>query len=218
MLAQARTSDRPMRHKFAMKQEALMRRGGGWERPAPGAETTSAPRRDVAFESGGVTCRAWAYAPCVDVARPAPCIVMAHGLGGTRDVRARALCAKRSPKPASSCCCSTTAISAPATARRARSSRSAASSRTGPPRSPLRPLHGGVDPHRIALWGTSLSGGHVLIAAAQGSRRSLPSRRNARCSTAPPASRMLAKELGLRATSCGSGWPGSSTRRARFSD
>ena len=46
---------------------------------------TSAERRDVEFRSDGVTCRAWAYAPGEGVRRPAPCIVMAHGLGGTRD-------------------------------------------------------------------------------------------------------------------------------------
>ena len=42
-------------------------------------------RREVAFLSDGVACRAWLYEPAADVARPAPCIVMAHGLGGTRD-------------------------------------------------------------------------------------------------------------------------------------
>ncbi len=55
------------------------------ERPALGGGMTSTPRRNAEFSSGGVACRAWVYAPDESVARPAPCIVMAHGLGGTRD-------------------------------------------------------------------------------------------------------------------------------------
>lgn len=42
-------------------------------------------RIDVEFSSGGVTCRGWHYIPAQPVSTPAPCIVMAHGLGGTRD-------------------------------------------------------------------------------------------------------------------------------------
>ena len=44
----------------------------------------SVTRRDVEFKSRGVTCRAWLYEPDTSITRPAPCIVMAHGLGGTR--------------------------------------------------------------------------------------------------------------------------------------
>jgi fermentation-respiration switch protein FrsA (DUF1100 family) len=39
------------------------------------------PPLDLRFTSGGVTCAAWLYLPD---ARPAPCVVMAHGFGGTR--------------------------------------------------------------------------------------------------------------------------------------
>ena len=46
---------------------------------------TTALRREVAFLSDGVTCRAWAYVPDAAVPRPLPCIVMAHGLSGTRN-------------------------------------------------------------------------------------------------------------------------------------
>ncbi len=44
---------------------------------------TAFNRDDVAFASHGVTCRAWHYRPAL--AGPAPVIVMAHGLAGTRD-------------------------------------------------------------------------------------------------------------------------------------
>ena len=41
----------------------------------------SLPRKDVEFLSQGTRCRAWHY----PTATPQACIVMAHGLGGTRD-------------------------------------------------------------------------------------------------------------------------------------
>src|SRR5687768_3488108 len=40
-------------------------------------------REDVTFDSGGVRCAAWWYRSGDDAGRP--CIVMAHGIGGTRD-------------------------------------------------------------------------------------------------------------------------------------
>ena len=45
-------------------------------------------REDIVFDSRGTICRAWFYAPATDVfvnRRGTPCVVMAHGLGGTRD-------------------------------------------------------------------------------------------------------------------------------------
>ena len=45
-------------------------------------------RHDIAFESGGTRCAAWHYSAATDDLRgPAgrPCVVMAHGFGGTRD-------------------------------------------------------------------------------------------------------------------------------------
>ncbi len=130
---------------------------------------TSALRRDVAFLSEGVTCRAWAYVPDERVARPAPCIVMAHGMGGTRDASLE-----------------------PYAERFVRSGffvvlfdyRYLGDS-DGEPRqliSIARQLEDwaaaiafarsmpGVDADRIALWGCSLSGGHVMVAAARDHR------------------------------------------------
>lgn len=127
---------------------------------------TSTERRDVAFASQGVRCRAWAYAPDESAARPAPCIVMAHGLGGTRD------CALE-----------------PYAERFAQAGffvllfdyRHLGAS-DGEPRQLIsipRQLEDwaaaiafarripGVDAGRIALWGSSFSGGHVVVAAAR---------------------------------------------------
>jgi dipeptidyl aminopeptidase/acylaminoacyl peptidase len=42
------------------------------------------PRTNVEFQSGKDTCRAWLYRPA-SAAVPVPCVVMAHGLGGTRE-------------------------------------------------------------------------------------------------------------------------------------
>jgi uncharacterized protein len=135
--------------------------------PAPrGATAPDLRRCDVTFDSSGVTCRAWLYAPNGGITRPAPCIVMAHGLGGNRE------CALD-----------------PYARRFAAAGfyvllfdyRNIGAS-DGTPRqvieierqlqdwaSAVRFVRGldGVDPRRIGLWGTSLSGGHVVTAAAR---------------------------------------------------
>ncbi|UUY01704.1 hypothetical protein LRS13_13310 [Svornostia abyssi] len=47
--------------------------------------TTTPPRQDVRFRSGDADCAAWLYpAPAQ---RPAPIIVLAHGLGGVKEIR-----------------------------------------------------------------------------------------------------------------------------------
>lgn len=45
----------------------------------------SSRRLDVEFQSEGVTCRAWHYVPDDNNSSQSPCIIMAHGLGGTKD-------------------------------------------------------------------------------------------------------------------------------------
>jgi len=121
-------------------------------------------RDDVEFASEGTTCRAWHYRPEGDEARP--CIVMAHGFGVTRD------------------------CTIPTYAERFVDEgfnvllfdyRHFGTS-DGKPRLLLsvgkqlddwqaaidgaRKLPG-VDRDRIGLWGTSFSGGHVIVAAAR---------------------------------------------------
>jgi pimeloyl-ACP methyl ester carboxylesterase len=155
-----------MRQTIAMKQVALMRRGDGWERPAPGAERISASRRDVAFESGGITCRAWAYAPDARFKRPAPCIVMAHGLGGTRD------CAL---EPYAQAFAKAGFFVLLFDYRRLGASDGAPRQLISIPDEledwaaaiAFARAMPGVDSNRIGLWGTSLSGGHVMVAAAR---------------------------------------------------
>lgn len=126
-----------------------------------------ASRSDVTFPSGGERCAAYLYRPegGLDAAKPVPCVVMAHGFSATRD--------DGLPGYAS-------AFADAGFAVLVFDYRHFGSS-TGQPRQLLdikgqqadyraaisfaRALEG-VDPDRIALWGSSFSGGHVLTVAA----------------------------------------------------
>ncbi|AFR47625.1 alpha/beta hydrolase [Gordonia sp. KTR9] len=124
-------------------------------------------RNDVEFESSGTTCRAWWYRP--DGSAPAPVIVMAHGLGGVRQMRLDAF-AERFTEAGYSCLVF--------------DYRHFGDS-DGEPRQLLsirRQLDDwaaaiafarrldGVDSSRIVLWGTSFGGGHVLVAGRRDGR------------------------------------------------
>lgn len=122
-------------------------------------------RTEVAFGSHGATCRAWRYAPDTAQVALRPCVVMAHGFGATRD-----------------------AALAPFAERFAAAGMHVLlfdyrhfGASDGEPRQLLsvrRQLQdyaaavhfahalSGVDPQRVAVWGTSFSGGHALVTAA----------------------------------------------------
>src|SRR5882672_11296942 len=122
-------------------------------------------REDVAFASGGETCAAWLYRP-QDGGERAPCVVMAHGFSATRG------------------------DTLPAYAERFAAAGMAVllfdyrhfGDSTGEPRQLLdigrqqadyraaiafARTQGGIDAQRIALFGTSFSGGHVVAVAAK---------------------------------------------------
>ncbi len=130
------------------------------------ANPAGMPRTDVSFPVEGMICRAWLYPPAADASLPAPCIVMGHGLGGTRD-------------------CSL----APYAERFAAAGLCVVvfdyrhlGDSGGEPRQ-IVSIEGqlddwrgavafarslpNVDAGRIGLWGTSLSGGHVIVTAAR---------------------------------------------------
>ena len=124
-------------------------------------------RTDVTFLSHGTRCAAWLYRPVGPA--PYPCIVLAHGLGATRDMKL--------PEYAEHF------VEAGLAAFVFDYRHFGASD--GEPRQLLdiqfqladwaaavayvRTLED-IDPERIALWGTSFSGGHAIVTAARDQR------------------------------------------------
>ena len=120
-------------------------------------------RSDVTFSSGGVRCAAWLYRP--EGEGPHPCVVMAHGFSGVREQRLDAYAER---------------FAAAGLAALVFDYRHFGAS-DGEPRQLLdiasqlddwraavafaRTLDG-IDPARVALWGSSFSGGHVVEIAA----------------------------------------------------
>ncbi|OBJ80866.1 alpha/beta hydrolase [Mycobacterium colombiense] len=122
------------------------------------------PREDVQFTSGDDLISAWLYRPPGD--GPAPLLVMAHGLGAVRGMRLDAY-AERFSSAGYSCLVFDYRNFGDSEGRPrqvldvgmqlADWAAAVAYARTIP----------GIDPDRIALWGTSFAGGHVIATAAR---------------------------------------------------
>lgn len=125
-------------------------------------------REDVTFNSGGETCAAWLYRP-EGADGDVPCVVLAHGFSATREDGLAAYA---------------DAFQAAGLAALVFDYRYFGDS-TGEPRqlvdiraqredyvAAIAFVRGlpGVDPARIALWGTSFSGGHVVAVARRDGR------------------------------------------------
>lgn len=126
------------------------------------------PRTDTTFTSGNGTCAGWLYQPTGPQA-PGPIIVMAHGLGGVKEMRLDAF-AERFTAAGYQCLVF--------------DYRHFGAS-SGEPRQLLdiglqqedwreaiayaRTLQS-VDPDRVVVWGTSFGGGHVIHTAARDQR------------------------------------------------
>nr|NIN00815.1 hypothetical protein [candidate division Zixibacteria bacterium] len=122
-------------------------------------------RKNVSFEVEGTSVSAWLYLP-QDLSTPVPCIIMGHGFGGTKDMGLEPYAVRYQEA---------------GFAALAFDYRHFGES-DGEPRQLIwipyqledwlaaityaRNLEQ-IDPARIALWGTSMSGGHVIVTAAK---------------------------------------------------
>ncbi|MBC2637853.1 MULTISPECIES: alpha/beta hydrolase [unclassified Rhodococcus (in: high G+C Gram-positive bacteria)] len=129
-------------------------------------KSSAPPRREVQFQSGDSFCSAWLYLPETAVGERVPMVVMGHGLGATRELRLAAYAERF--------------VSA-GMAVLAFTYRNLGDS-GGEPRQVLsmpKQLADWdaaieyvaslpeVDDKRIAVWGTSLGGGHAIAVAAR---------------------------------------------------
>lgn len=136
----------------------------GKAEPAAEAQPPAA-RQDVRFDVEGTALSAWLYLP-EDRSAPVPCIVMGHGFGGTREMGLEPYALRFRDAGFAVLIFDYRHLGASG----------------GEPRQLIwvpnqledwaaaiayaRGLEG-IDPAKIALWGTSFSGGHVIVTAAQ---------------------------------------------------
>lgn len=136
--------------------------------PADRHQTVAVLRREVSFPSGRDECAAWLYtAPELDT--PRPMVIMAHGLGAVREMRLDAYAQRFAEAGWSVLVFDYRHLGASGGAprqlldigrQRADWHAALAFARTLPE----------VDVDRIALWGSSFGGGHVLQVASEDTR------------------------------------------------
>lgn len=121
-------------------------------------------RSDVSFTSGGLACAAWLFRPAADP--PHPCVVLAHGFAGTREVRLDAYAQHFARAGIAALVFDYRHFGASAgeprqlldVARQLEDWRAALAFARAQP---------DLDAGRLAIWGTSFSGGHVLTLGAE---------------------------------------------------
>lgn len=124
-------------------------------------------RLEVDFPSGGASCRAWLYLP--GGPGPHPVVVMAHGLGGIRQMRLDAY-AERFAAAGYACLVFDYrhfGASGGQPRQLLSVQRQLADWAAAIACARSRP---DLDPARVVLWGTSFGGGHVIVAAARDGR------------------------------------------------
>jgi dienelactone hydrolase len=127
--------------------------------------TSHPPPKDLTFRSQGVECAAWLY----ESGRPGPrpCVILAHGFNGVRDQRLDAYAARFAR-----CGWNAFVFDYRGFGDSAGMPRQLVSNRKQledwrAAIEYVRNRREVVDPERIALWGTSTSGGHVIKLAAE---------------------------------------------------
>jgi acetyl esterase/lipase len=131
---------------------------------SPQGDARSFSREHVSFLSSGERCDAWLYRPATS--GPHPCVAMAHGIGGIRSAVLPEIAERFAKAGIAALVFDDRHLGTSAgkprglidIAKQREDYRAAAAY--------ARSLDG-LDPERIALWGTSFSGGHVLGLAAR---------------------------------------------------
>lgn len=129
-------------------------------------------RADISFRSHGVECAAWHYRAASEVlatGQGRPCVVLAHGFGGTRDSGLEGFAEAFAAAGADSLVFDYRTFGASAGEPRQLVDVDAQLADYTAAVARARALDG-VDADRIVVWGVSLSGGHVFRIAA-GDRR-----------------------------------------------
>lgn len=131
-------------------------------------------REDVTIDSWGSRCAAWLYRPdpaSVTAADPraVPCVVLAHGFAGVREARLDAFAERFASAGFAALVFDYRCFGASEGQPRQLLSIPAQLADWASAIAYARSLDG-VDPERIALWGTSFSGGHVVMTAARDHR------------------------------------------------
>lgn len=124
----------------------------------------SSSRSDVSFESSAARCAAWLYRPAGPP--PFPCVVMAHGFGGTREVRLDAYAERFAAAGFAALVFDYRHFGASEgeprqlldVAKQLGDWRAAIAWARAQPE---------IDAARVAIWGTSFSGGHVMSLGAE---------------------------------------------------
>ena len=134
---------------------------------------TQAPARtDETFRSDGVECAAWHYRSATDALttdQGRPCVVMAHGFGGTRDSGLEGFAEAFAEAGVDAFLFDYRTFGASAGEPRQVVDIDAQLADYTAAVAAARALEG-VDPDRIVVWGVSLSGGHVFRVAATDQR------------------------------------------------
>lgn len=131
------------------------------------------PRTDVTFDSWGDRCAAWLYTPDEQAGAADPrglaCVVMAHGFAGVREARLDAFAERFASAGLAVLLFDYRGFGASEGEPRQLLSIPRQLADWAAAIAYARTLDG-VDPERIAAWGTSFAGGHVIATAARDHR------------------------------------------------